>query len=394
MAEQDSNCDLALKRIKSLRTEIRDKFQTLHIALDERESELMYRLDENRGTIITAWKQWESRVKDATHTIAHGYTGLGTNKWSSQLETDAREDLLFLEKNKPAFQIGLSLMNGFEEKIANFAKINMKQTNKQTNMRPEIESIPTYDRNIFDIMQKGVSECPILQSDYLSDYYTSRRLIGDEIKGVKGFKHGKKPSSDTYNEMTLPNKMNRSVSLSELNTMKYNKGTKTLPKGNKTAFDDSYIKKDKIVKPIPKPFELSETIEVAPKVLMPRGFVWNRGARKNPNRNANNREKCFSVCVPPSYSSATYKLTEVTIGNYLAERVTVNLRTKKDKQVKGTLRCIVNTNSKVPIVGVELDTKDGECDGCFGNTRYFKTKANKACFTSADCVCITISMDK
>ena len=377
MARRATVCrENSLSTVDVLRSEIRDKFKYLHIALDERESELMYRLDEVTGIIANALKQWNSSINNVEHTISHANSDIRDNKWGSKLLKEAREELDILEKSKPSFEVDFKLNDGIKEVIANLGEVNIKQTNKQT----EIYSKYKPDRNI------KMGWATTYQSSTLQNQFKDRlniKKIESEtnvpivpIEKVSFLK-----SAKTY-------KLPRSNSCGDL-IVKQNKNEILNNKYPNRSFDDSCITKGMKI----------QKLEITTEIVKPKGFVWIRGSRNDPNRNVNKpqnykrekislfkKEKEKSIHIP----CATYKLSELRIQNYLADRVTVTSRKNKEKQINGTLRCVVNEGVKIPIVGIELDTKDGESDGKFGDIRYFKTKPNKAYFLTADKVRIIL----
>ena len=371
MEKQDSG----LSEVESLRTEIRDKFQSLRHALLRRENYLNCKLDEIESTIETALKQWNGSVTDAKHTLENTFPGKQKNTWRSKLGRDVIKELTFLEENKPNFEVSFQLSEGIEEVIAKVGTLNMKQTTKQVYERPEIESLHISDQNLFEMMHTGK-----VPNEHMKEQMClSRKLIGEAVTGKY---ECIKPLTEILDEAAVPVEAKKSVSITD------KPGT----------LGDSYVVIQRIMKPIQEAeiAELTKQDEVLkiPDKSRTGGFMWRKGHRKNQNRIAHKLQRARTLSVysddrSTSFSEATYKLKEVKICNYLAERVTVDLRKHK---VSGTLRCIVDESAKVPIVGIELDTEDGDCDGYFGTTRYFKTKPNKACFVSADCVCITISM--
>ena len=383
MAKRDTIRDTSLVKVEFLRTEIQNTFQSLHISLDERESDLMYRIDEIRGTIVTALKQWNGRIEDVEHTIAHANTEIRDNTWGFKLLKEAREELNILEKAKPNFKVDFKMFEGINDVIANLGEVNIKQTNKQVNMRTELET------NSLEKDEVGVFEFRNLQDSNENKFDLSEETFGNNIERKDKFEfETKTPIVPIVRNITgTKYKLVRSVSCAELTSVKPKLESNLNPQ---RAFDDSCItnREDNLQ----TNFQKAEFVKQEKKNIEMKKRT--KTKRENPKRNKLSEKLSF---FSDSFKTrtkivnlATYKLSELKMHKYLTHRVTLTSRWNKNKQVHGILKCVVSRGVKTPIVGIQLDTNDGTSNGYYGGIQYFKTENHKAYFLPANEVFIII----
>ena len=376
--------DSSLCEVESLRGHIRDTFQCLHISLDERESELMYKLDEIRGTMVTALTQWNGRIEDVKHTISHANTEIRDNTWGFKLLKEAREELNILENAKPEFKIDFELPNGIEEALTNLGELSIKQTSKQTSLRDQLET--NSPDNSPDFREEGgVFECPILNDPYQERFVECKKEFRTEtnIPIV--------PIERVITMTGTKSKLFKSISCTELSIIQPKQEQNLVPPMTSKAFDDSCISNRLNTEPnfrkedFPKPKERSKTMEI-------------RKRFKSKKENSTHKKTSDKISFFPrtfkarnkTVASATYKLSELNIHKYLTHRVALTSRWDKTREVYGTLRCVVSRVGRIPVVGIQLDSNDGTCNGFYGGIQYFKTGKFMAYFLPADEVLITL----
>ena len=389
MARRATVCrENSLSTVDVLRSDIRDKFKYLHIALDERESELMYRLDEVTGIIANALKQWNSSINDVEHTISHANSDIRDNKWGFKLLKEAREELDILEKSKPSFEVDFKMNDGIKEVIANLGEVNIKQTNKQTDLRNELGPYSSGDDFQF--------ECPILRDQFEEKFEFNHQPMRTNIKRKRIVKIGTNFPEVPFKQTAQPNmnvtklKLVRSISCVQLSEVQTEQGLKLEPRYRARAFDDSCISNKVTVQPNFRKTDFVKSKEIS--IVARKISKTKRDALENSfhNKKLGFFPRRFLKKKTKAVHSATYKLSELKIHTFLTHRVTLTSRWNKKKEVHGTLRCVVSRDTKVPIVGIQLDTNDGTSNGYFGGIQYFKTENHRAYFLPADEVLITI----
>ena len=393
MARRATVCrENSLSTVDVLRSDIRDKFKYLHIALDERESELMYRLDEVTGVIANALKQWNSSINDVEHTISHANSDIRDNKWGSKLLKEAREELNILEKSKPSFEVDFKLNDGIKEVIANLGEVNIKQTNKQTDLRNELGPYSSGDDFQF--------ESPILRDQFEEKFEFNHEPMRDNIKRKGNVEIGTNFPEVPFKQTAQPNmnvtkhKLVRSISCVQLSEVQPKQELNLEPKYYRArAFDDSCISNQVNVQPNFRKTDFVKSKEIS--IVTRKRSKTKRDTLENSFHSKLSEKLGFfsrssSKKRTKTVHSATYKLSELKIHTFLAHRVTLTSRWNKKKEVHGTLRCVVSRDTKIPIVGIQLDTNDGTSNGYFGGIQYFKTENHRAYFLPADEVLITL----
>ncbi|KAI6646307.1 hypothetical protein LOD99_9259 [Oopsacas minuta] len=369
-----------LSKVDTIKTTIQQEFQYLHVTLDERESEILYELDEIRSNIISKMKQWEKSIEDVNHTISHAKKEIRDNSWGFKLIKEAREELKLLEISKPIFDVECAFDYSINESISKYGELTMKQIKK---IEREMQ-FDTFDtKNSFGIDKTDPEEiygeflCSISPEIY-REKSEAKNLL--EIVGRAPVFPGqteippKQPDEKIYN-------LSRSISCIELNAAvsKPEIGIKYFK-----ALDDSFITtKPKNM----KTFTLSNKHQETPVLEYRKEKRIKRSLRAS-------TKGLFSRSFPKkqrlnTLQGASYKLSELKVHKQLTKRVTVTSRWDKSKEVSGILRCVV-TGGKIPIVGIELDTPDGTSNGYHNGIQYFKTGKFKAYFLYADLVRIVI----
>ena len=372
-----------ITELQTMKTTIHNKFESLHISIDERESELLFELEGIRGTIESAIRQWEQKVKDVKHTISHANTDIRDNRWSYKLLEEANEELSLLEISKPSFDVEFKLDEAIKDVLSSLGEINMERINRRTRIFVESDQTEvTGPENKFD----RPTTLERFKEGFLCSIYPEEKC---EPRNEFEFERKKVP-------IRVHPKLNKSVSCMEMSTMEVLK-PEIRTKNTLRAFDDSCIVTNEIIQ---NRFTTGkqQQQEIQQQQQQWKHIIVNHRERKQTNKKSPKKgfgmKRFLHKPIPKRRSNtiygATYKLSELKIHKCLAKRVSLHSRWDKTKEVIGTLRCVVTGNEKIPIVGIELQTADGTSNGSYKGIQYFKTERFKAYFLPADQVNIVM----
>ena len=364
--------ETALENVEIVRKVIKRKFLALHIALDERESELVHELDQVRSDITGALGQWKKSMEDVQHTITHASLEIRDNSWAAKLDKEAKEELEILKSSKPKFRIEFSLSNEFEETISSVGNVYAEEFNARNKKLKKMCSAPTPKLRVEDRCElshlKIEERCEfpnIILSESPEKESQLFRYRADLMAPVDP---REKPLYYPSEQIIRPHTyMVKSLSCADLMTDVDRKDKLSCPQAK--AFDDSCIKEEDIMDERNR-------------------FLTFQG-KKNKSKEARKFTLSRKRTKTGVNIGATFKLSEVKIKKYLAHEVSLISRWN-EKEVRGILRAIIPGESRVPIVGVELETNDGNSDGMYLGVQYFKTEKYKAYFLKADKVKVNI----
>ena len=371
-----------ITELQTMKTTIHNKFESLHISLDERESELLFELEGIRGTIESAIRQWEQKIKDVKHTKSHANTDIRDNKWSYKLLEEANEELSSLEISKPSFDVEFKLDEAIKDVFSSLGEISMERINRRTRIFVESDQTEvTGPENKFDrptTLEKFTEGflCPIYPEE--------------KCEPINEFEFERKKVP-----VRVHPKLKKSVSCLEMSTMEVLK-PEMQAKNTLRAFDDSCIVTNEIIQnrfTTVKQQQQQESQQQEWKYLTVNYRERKHTNNKSPKKGSGMKSfltRSFSKRRSNTIYGATYNLSELKIHKCLAKRVSLYSRWDKTKEVIGILRCVVTGSEKIPIVGIELQTADGTSNGLHKGIQYFKTEKYKAYFLPADQVNIVM----
>ena len=390
--------DSYLTELQSIKTTIHNKFESLHISLDERESDLLFELEGIRGTIESALKQWDKKVQDVKHTQTHANTEIQDNKWSYKLLGEANEELSFLERSKPCFDVEFKLNGAIKDVFSSLGEISMERTNRRRTrvfLRSDQTAVTAPD----DKFDQPTALENFTQGNLCQIFPV------EECRAKNEFEFERKEKF----VRNLP-KLKKCVSCLEMSTI-HVLTPEIQSKHVLRAFDDSCIVKESIIQ---QPYMIAKQQQQQQQQQQHQQHQqqqqqqqqdWkyltvNYREKKSKDSNAINTRKgsgikklfmkSFKKGRSSTIQGASYNLSEMKIHKCLAKQVSLYSRWDRTKEVTGTLRCVVTGDEKVPIVGIELGTADGTSNGYYKGIQYFKTDRFKAYFLPADQVNIVM----